>query len=53
MTKKERRAETEALAKAILETDKEIRRLEAQIAGMRAANQRRGVELAMRERGER
>ena len=48
MTKKQETAETAALTRAILETDEEIRRLEAQIAGMRAANQRRGVELAKR-----
>ena len=48
MTKREQAAETAALAKAILDTDAEIRRLESQVAGMRSANQRRGVELAKR-----
>jgi hypothetical protein len=48
MKKKQRDAETAALAEAIIDTDTEIRRLETQIAGMRSANQRRGVELAKR-----
>jgi hypothetical protein len=48
MTKKKQRAETAALATAILDTNEEIVRLEAQVSTMKAANQRRGVELAKR-----
>ena len=48
MKKKQQKSETQALARAIRETDEEIRRLEAQIASMRAVMQRRGLELAKR-----
>ena len=48
MTKAQERTETMALAKAIAKTAAEIARLESQVEGMRAANQRRGLELAKR-----